>query len=386
LAISTVKIGCDRCYVPWEYLELGDALGTKGFVRVYAPEFFSDANPGNILYLEIGLQNCHEHINWPLKMKEADPTSVVWYDGASNPPFVFADPDADRYNPIHSEVSDFCEAQGMKLCSYDDICPNGQYSIPAGDPFGDSIRPYETADRWVAIQPTATCRGNNWVQVGCWPLGGISCFTCVEHEIVEAPCPIHPVWGRERSPIFREFQEFGACCPTDDDMETNAPTVSVEWYDVATVFTEEVAIVWSDADTTCTDQGMKLCSLEELCPNGIGSTPVGLDPPAATDQWVAIADNELCPGNRWAQIGCYGDDIVYDGICTRCWEHEADYGCPEWGTTRSQTPLWYQMHGACCPNVVLPDTEAPTQATQAPTLAPSAGKKGGKKNRGRRNT
>jgi len=362
LAISTVKIGCDRCYVPWEYLER-DGIS---IIRVYAPEFFSNANPGNILYLEIGLQNCHEHINWPLKMKEADPTPVVWYDRASNPPFVFSVP-----NPVYTEVIEFCEDQGMKLCSYDEICPNGPYSIPAGDPFGDSIRPYEKSDQWVAIQSSATCRGNNWVQVGCWA-GGISCSTCVDHEVVtDESCPDNPPWGRERSTVVYEFQEFGACCPN----VVNEPTAAVEWYDFETEFPDE-AIVWSDSDDYCTEKGMKLCSLEELCPNGVGSAPVLLDPSVTDDQWVAIEDNELCLGNRWAQIGCWLGDQY--GICYPCWEHEAELGCPDWGTTRSTTDLAFQKHGACCP--IIPDTEAPSAT---PTSAPTAGKKGGKK--GRRN-
>uniref|UniRef100_A0A7S1Y033 Uncharacterized protein n=1 Tax=Grammatophora oceanica TaxID=210454 RepID=A0A7S1Y033_9STRA len=58
-----------------------------------------------------------------------------------------------------------------------------------------------------------------------------------------------------------------------------------------------------------------------LSQNVVGSTPALLDQNDVTDdQWVAIADKELCPANRWAQIGCWGGDSTTYGICSPCWE------------------------------------------------------------------
>lgn len=141
--------------------------------------------------------------------------------------------------------------------------------------------------------------------------------------------------------------------PGEDRSLSSAGSSPVTWYTATSTpaFDSTGGVTWAEADQFCTDQGRKLCSYEELCPNGKDAAPVGnpiLGNPAFSghlDKWAPIdTPGNSCPSNEWVQIGNWASTTPHT-----CIHHQEIPGvtCPDWGTTKAGTEN-FQSHIPCC--------------------------------------
>lgn len=118
---------------------------------------------------------------------------------------------------------------------------------------------------------------------------------------------------------------------------------------------------WATSKTFCEDQGMSICTLEQICPNAEDDTTVG-DPfgaSALSDQWVPVDNGDECdPENPWVQIENWAPSPPDpQGRTFTCWTHyyqvANEYGngvetCPTWGY-QDVNVLFAKSYMACCP-------------------------------------
>jgi len=92
---------------------------------------------------------------------------------------------------------------------------------------------------------------------------------------------------------------------------------------------------WTASQQVCTNQAKQLCTFDQICPNGEGSTPVDGGSSVAHD-WSAMlrADGVT---NDWVHISGSGH--------TNCKPHGKYHGLPDWGTQPSNI---YNHRIYCC--------------------------------------
>lgn len=119
----------------------------------------------------------------------------------------------------YNAMNGFCIAKGMRMCSYDELCPDGDVaatsttwasSAPA---WSGVIQPIFTQDLWVTYTSSSVfvSNDNTWVQLGNRDLnGGAGLEICVRHEALAGQ---KPPWGVDG--LFYSYMEYTICC--DDD-------------------------------------------------------------------------------------------------------------------------------------------------------------------------
>lgn len=117
----------------------------------------------------------------------------------------------------------FCEARGLQLCTYSQICPSGpgpDHSKHSGDYYNRVTKGARAGDHWAPYKGDG---GNNWVQVGKWdheghcgtrcgPKGTTDIgTTCVKHQDLWHGHYGKPSWGNtaDQAPSIRGWI---ACC------------------------------------------------------------------------------------------------------------------------------------------------------------------------------
>lgn len=157
----------------------------------------------------------------------------------------------------YSGAEELCRVNGQRLCTQAEICPGGP-----GEPRSEQ-------SLWVPVADA----GNEWLQVGPE-------WTCELHTEVEDGVYGNPPWG-ERPDAHRSRGEL--CCIAD----TSPATAEIAWMAVANTTTH------SAASALCKDSSRRLCTREEICPDG--ETPARGH--AEGSSWVPVWAND------WLQIG-----------------------------------------------------------------------------------
>ena len=88
-----------------------------------------------------------------------------------------------------------------------------------------------------------------------------------------------------------------------------------------------VPLSGAEAETSCNEMGLALCTYEELCPNGDNGSPQGM--PAEHTDWMPFAYNG---GRRWMNGWCEVHEEMYcDATCEAGGWGEASWACASWG-------------------------------------------------------
>ena len=128
----------------------------------------------------------------------------------------------------YNAMNDFCIAKGMRMCSYDELCPDGDVnatstswasSAPA---WSGVIQRIFTQDLWIAYTTSSqfVSNDNTWVQLGNRMVtGGAGLEICARHEAIANGQK--PPWGVDGA--FFPFMDYTMCC--DDDC-VQSPIVS----------------------------------------------------------------------------------------------------------------------------------------------------------------
>lgn len=195
-----------------------------------------------------------------------------------------------------------CIAAGFdRLCTYQEYCPDGPSSFPAGGPQGD--------DEWAPIYEG----DNSWVQVG---KSGGRHDACRMHESIHGGQP--PSWGLTASAPPQVGNLL--CC------NGTVPPVKSKWYEFPSMQTS------TQAKSECGYLGMSLCPNSVVCPNGPGKSPSG-GRRANHEEWTPTREDQ------WVQIGMHKSSKP-------CQTHSKSIGSKaSWGAAASQTG-WIM----CCPN------------------------------------
>merc|ERR1712166_740998 len=111
-------------------------------------------------------------------------------------------------------------------------------------------------------------------------------------------------------------------------------------YDAATASAEPTATAangqsWTDSQQVCTNQGKQLCTFDNICPNGEGSTPVDGGSSVGHDWSPMLRADGVT--NDWVHISGSGH--------TNCKPHGKYHGLPDWGTEPSNI---YNHRIYCC--------------------------------------
>merc|ERR1711865_1004385 len=92
---------------------------------------------------------------------------------------------------------------------------------------------------------------------------------------------------------------------------------------------------WTDSQQVCTNQGKQLCTFDNICPNGEGSTPVDGGSSVGHDWSPMLRADGVT--NDWVHISGSGH--------TNCKPHGKYHGLPDWGTQSSNI---YNHRIYCC--------------------------------------
>jgi len=205
------------------------------------------------------------------------------------------------YDMSWTDISTTCVANGMELCNYLSICPDGPDHKPYN---GEKWKtPFGHTDVWTAVGG----EGNNmWVQFGSayWPI-------CQRHTEIQNGAHGRPGWGlggdrgAHHGPIL--------CCGKEKKEETHLMAL------------KSSGMSWADAQGMCKNNEMHLCDYVSLCPNGWGKNSIVER--RKFDDWIPFDDGRP---DSWLQLGqpwpeCYRHSEVNGG----------PYGRPGWGNDRS---------------------------------------------------
>lgn len=114
-----------------------------------------------------------------------------------------------------------------------------------------------------------------------------------------------------------------------------------------------------DEQEFCKEKGLKLVTIDELCPDGPGNPPVGGAIRKA--HWVRVDDDI----EQWVQLGT--NDVYGNRLCKGYIQLYADEGNPRWGEAGKRKEDWFNDQVFCST-----PTAAPTpNPTPVPTTAPS---------------
>lgn len=126
-------------------------------IRIYGGAAVALATPGYTFNLKIERKSCTEPIVWPLVTAHSKETPVQWFTPETDPPALVSE--VLGHTVFWQTSKAFCESRGMKLCSYENVCPYGKDTVVAGDPFGQAYNDVGDADFWVAIESGPHCPG-----------------------------------------------------------------------------------------------------------------------------------------------------------------------------------------------------------------------------------
>ena len=131
--ISLVRIDCPICYqeeVPVTY-EFLPNVDNPEKIRVYGGVTVALATPGYPFALKLERKSCSQPIVRPLVTEHTEFPPVTWFSDETTPQAQWS------LRSINwQERKGFCEVNGMRLCTYEEVCPYGKDRAVAGDPFG----------------------------------------------------------------------------------------------------------------------------------------------------------------------------------------------------------------------------------------------------------
>jgi len=219
------------------------------------------------------------------------------------------------YDFSWDDARNTCENNGMKMCNYASLCPEG----PGGST-SITVLSNSAKDNWV---PFAGEADGSWVQMGSghWP-------TCQRHsEINGGKYGIVPGWGRTRHRGSWKRNIF--CC--------GKPLVRTLRVKVAEKMS---GLTWNNGARICKGNGLEMCNFYSLCPNGKGQTPY--NGRTSGDNWSPIGGEG---SNQWIQLGdrwpqCFRHTEIPGGLRYGPW------GRPGWGNSHSRAP--YKGNLWCC--------------------------------------
>ena len=226
--------------------------------------------------------------------RDADMGDVKWHD--------------DGAAKSWDQMRGLCEARGRDLCTFDDVCPQGGPNKP---PAGGK---QDYSDMWVPVIDNGK---HEWAQVGDRSGG-----TCNKLSVYHSP------YGRWMdSTLDVPYKRVYGCCPKKK--EKPLPSVHADGQGKP----------WSWFQNSCASKGKRLCTFEEMCPNG-GPYQNPVHPkPQYRDMWEPIIE-EGGKGN-WVQTGNRGG-----GRCNLL----SFYHDPEiprsWMTTGRNVP-WKKTYSCC---------------------------------------
>ena len=94
---------------------------------------------------------------------------------------------------------------------------------------------------------------------------------------------------------------------------------------------------WTASQQVCTNQDKQLCTFDQICPNGEGSTPVDGGSSIAHDWSAMLRDDGVT--NDWVHISASGSGH------SNCKPHGKYHGLPAWGLTNGNA---YNNRVYCC--------------------------------------
>ncbi|CAB9510312.1 expressed unknown protein [Seminavis robusta] len=131
--------------------------------------------------------------------------SMHWFDIGS------------RVNPSWAESAYYCRGQGLRTCTYSELCPGGQYSTPHEYPGPQGSSP----EQWVAIDDGSRCQYNAWVQLGDHPYTFLSQDeSCFRHDDDfgngNTDCaPWGPIPGSWQGGAVVDIYRYHVCCRSE---------------------------------------------------------------------------------------------------------------------------------------------------------------------------
>ena len=116
----------------------------------------------------------------------------------------------------YNDFSDFCDANGMRMCTYNELCPDGDETAMSGTAVASApalsgvLAPIVNQDLWVpyANAQSFVSNDNVWVQLGNREdvsTGDLQ--TCLTHVAVAGSAPS---WGLDTT--FEPFLHYTLCC------------------------------------------------------------------------------------------------------------------------------------------------------------------------------
>lgn len=115
----------------------------------------------------------------------------------------------------YNDFSGFCATYGMRMCTYNELCPDGDEAATVGTAVASApalsgtLAPIINRDLWVpyANAQSFVSNDNLWVQLGNRALSTSGLQTCFTHVAVTGSAP---PWGLDAT--FEPFLHYTLCC------------------------------------------------------------------------------------------------------------------------------------------------------------------------------
>ncbi len=115
----------------------------------------------------------------------------------------------------------------------------------------------------------------------------------------------------------------------------NTNQTPFQYFDIESKGGSNSALTYARAEQLCSSQGQRLCSADELCPNG--HPRPGLDKFGRTDNWIAVNNAQ----NEWVTFNRAGNRL--------CKTHTQVAGStPAWGTQSNARGQGFERAAECC--------------------------------------
>jgi len=280
--------------------------------------------------------------------EEKEEANVVTQDMLSdlNPTWFHRDTD-DWEGKTWPEAVEYCaKDEGLALCPYEAICPQGMKKPPSGGVFyndepNGSFAPISNGfNKWVSVS------GDN---------------TCMQWETIEGS---PPSWGAEAGQ--EDLTRHVVCCNVEDGgsyhpvtTQSNVEEEKEELIDDDNNVLESqwfsrndgwLGTTYSESVNFCAaNSGMAVCHTSAICPDGNDSIPPGGPFDEGDDMWAPVSDTY----NEYVKIDSTTSCILWSRM---------NPNPPSWGTEGGNEPM--TRHIKCCKPV---GDEAVLQTTTVAT-------------------
>jgi len=246
------------------------------------------------------------------------PSNIQWFDRSTG-----------YKGQTYTEAVLFCIDQKALPCTFQDICPSGDGTIPNGGyrvPSGES---------WVPIKESVELQDDNaWVSVSAEN-------ACARYDRLHTAPPVWGSTGEGNEEITRNV----ACCQ-ESRSPTNQPTpIAMPEADFIELAIEDFDPVWYDrstgwlgqtylaAEQFCHFESRVLCPMMAVCPDQPGAENLPIGGVKDGVAWVPLDSD-----NEWLQVGQEDSCISYASL----YKHN-----PDWGLTGDDNES-ITRHIVCC--------------------------------------